>query len=397
MEREKVSLISADDIAVGEMPVARITVGPRHRKDLGDIASLAKSIRDLGLLQPLAVTPEGRLVAGRRRLEAVRELGWERVAVKIVRDLDDALLLLRAEREENTCRKDFTPSEAVAIGATIEALEKGRARERQRASRAKKGEKVGAKGAGKFPAPIVAPVKGGGHVCTRCEQEFDRPVFHCGGPMCGEDGIGWHISLGSNCPHCGDNGKGAFRSRPGAKGRGRVRDKVAGAVGMSGRTYEKAKQVVEAAAAEPEKFGDLAEKMDKSGSVHNAHGEMKRRKRTPEENAEAATEGQRGKALDAAYECLNLLRRIGKSNPYRARGFQVVMDWIRSSGALSDGARVPGAARETYARLRPTLAKLKDLLRCDRSTFAPSIIAGHAQVLEREIKELFNVLGCVEE
>ena len=37
---------------------------------------------------------------------------------------------------------------------------------------------------------------------------------------------------------------------------GKTRDKVAAAVGVSGRTYEKAKQVVEAARAEPETFAE---------------------------------------------------------------------------------------------------------------------------------------------
>lgn len=53
-------------------------------------------------------------------------------------------------------------------------------------------------------------------------------------------------------------------------------------------------------------------------------------------------------------------------------------------------------AREIWARLRPTVKQLKHLLRCDRSTFAPSIISGHAQVLDREIVALFRLLTRVE-
>ena len=56
-------------------------------------------------------------------------------------------------------------------------------------------------------------------------------------------------------------------------------------------------------------------------------------------------------------------------------------------------ADVKKQAREVYGRLRPTIDKLKQLLGCDRSTFAPSIIAGHAQVLERELKALFDLLA----
>jgi hypothetical protein len=94
--------------------VGNIVVGTRHRQDLGDIAALAKSIKKLGLLQPIVVTPDRCLIAGRRRLEAVRELGWERAPIHVVDGMDVALKALRAEHDENTCRKPFTPSEAVA-------------------------------------------------------------------------------------------------------------------------------------------------------------------------------------------------------------------------------------------------------------------------------------------
>ncbi len=49
-----------------------IIVGKRHRQDPGDLAELMQSIKDVGLLQPITVTPDGVLVCGWRRLEAVR-------------------------------------------------------------------------------------------------------------------------------------------------------------------------------------------------------------------------------------------------------------------------------------------------------------------------------------
>src|SRR6478609_11757184 len=57
------------------MQVAKIRVGERSRRDLGDIASLAKSIERLGLLHPIVITKTGELIAGERRLEAFRLLG----------------------------------------------------------------------------------------------------------------------------------------------------------------------------------------------------------------------------------------------------------------------------------------------------------------------------------
>jgi ParB family chromosome partitioning protein len=63
------------------MPIADIVVGRRHRKDMGDIEGLARSIADLGLLQPIVVSEEGLLLAGERRLRACLILGWSDIPV----------------------------------------------------------------------------------------------------------------------------------------------------------------------------------------------------------------------------------------------------------------------------------------------------------------------------
>jgi ParB-like chromosome segregation protein Spo0J len=62
------------------------------------------------------------LVAGFRRLQAVRDLGWDRVPVTVVESLDTELSVLTAEGEENTERKAFTPSEMVKLADRIEAV-----------------------------------------------------------------------------------------------------------------------------------------------------------------------------------------------------------------------------------------------------------------------------------
>src|SRR5262249_12543469 len=82
------------------LPIASIRVGPRQRQDLGDLDALAASLAEVGQLQPVAVSPDGLLVAGRRRLEAAKKLGWESIAVHVIEGLDDALARLRAERDE---------------------------------------------------------------------------------------------------------------------------------------------------------------------------------------------------------------------------------------------------------------------------------------------------------
>lgn len=108
--------------------IASIKIGKRHRRDLGDIAALAASMAKRGLIHPVAVTRDRRLVAGARRLAAAKQLGWKTIPVTIVEIVDD---IVHGERDENVIRKDFTLSEAVAVADTLEASERAAAKQRQ--------------------------------------------------------------------------------------------------------------------------------------------------------------------------------------------------------------------------------------------------------------------------
>jgi len=66
------------------LAIADIQVGDRIRQDLGDLEGLQRSIARLGLLMPIAVTPDGRLLAGLRRLRACQALGWTAIPVTVV-------------------------------------------------------------------------------------------------------------------------------------------------------------------------------------------------------------------------------------------------------------------------------------------------------------------------
>jgi ParB family chromosome partitioning protein len=218
--------VPADDAAPAAsafqmITVTEVRVGPRHRKDLGDLTGLAHSIQAVGLLQPIVITPDRQLIAGQRRLEAVKLLGWAEVPARVV-DLEN---IVRGEHDENVQRKPFTPSEAVAIGRALEAQERPKAARRQAAGRARRrrGQKNPvASGPGNLPEPETAP---------------------------------------------GDKGD--------------TRDKVATAVGLSAKTYEKAKAVVAAAEADPEANGHLVEQMDRTGKVDPAFRQI-----TPQQPAE---------------------------------------------------------------------------------------------------------------
>jgi N6-adenosine-specific RNA methylase IME4 len=104
-----------------------IIVGERHRRDLGDVASLAHSIAEFDLLHPIVVTPGNVLIAGERRLRAVQQLGWTEVPVTVV----DLAEIVRGELAENAERKDFLPSEIEAIRRAMAPEIAAQAKERQ--------------------------------------------------------------------------------------------------------------------------------------------------------------------------------------------------------------------------------------------------------------------------
>lgn len=93
------------------IPLEQIVIGERDREDLGDLADLKASIAGVGLLHPIAVTSDHKLIAGGRRLAAIRELGWATTPITVV-DLRTVGDVLRAEADENTCRKPLSPYEA---------------------------------------------------------------------------------------------------------------------------------------------------------------------------------------------------------------------------------------------------------------------------------------------
>lgn len=98
-----------------EVPVERIRPNPyQPRTDFeeGALSELVESIRTNGLLQPLVVRPtrEGwQVVAGERRLRALKKLGWTRAPV-VVRELSDQQMLVLA-LVENLQRENLSPIE----------------------------------------------------------------------------------------------------------------------------------------------------------------------------------------------------------------------------------------------------------------------------------------------
>lgn len=194
------------------LPLTSVKIGPHVRQDLGDIEALAESIRKVGLLHPIVVLSDGTLVAGRRRVAAAEKLGWESIPATVLATEDGRL---EAERDENTERKDFTPSEAVAIGRLIEDAHKKK----------------------------IAEVRSDLMRQNRTlRKDIDSEVNH-----------------------------------PRVVPPGPTREKAAAAVGLSGSTYARAKTVVLAAEADPT-LADVVAKMDETGNVEGALREVMQRR-----------------------------------------------------------------------------------------------------------------------
>jgi len=165
--------------------IKQIDTRDRTRKDLGDINALAASIREIGLLQPVVIDSHNKLIAGRRRIEACKQLGWEAIPVVVAQSVDTLLKAVQAESDENTCRKDFTPEEAVRMGKRL----------KDEIAKLNKAEQK----------------KAGGDKRSATAKK----------------------TVGESCPK---------RSRDEST---RTREQVASSVGMSGRQFEKAEAVID--------------------------------------------------------------------------------------------------------------------------------------------------------
>jgi ParB family chromosome partitioning protein len=124
------SITKADTVFV---PIALIEVGERRRKKVGDLRVLKASIEEHGLFHPILLRDETELVAGQRRLEACRALGWTKIPARDAGKLseDD----LRAiELEENEARIPLTPGERTR--QRLAEIEKAAKREREKPAQA---------------------------------------------------------------------------------------------------------------------------------------------------------------------------------------------------------------------------------------------------------------------
>lgn len=89
-----------------------VKVEARMRKTFGDIEGLAASIARFGLLNPIVLDVNNNLIAGHRRLLAMRHLGWAETPYRRLSELDP-IVRKEIELEENIRRKDLEWQEEV--------------------------------------------------------------------------------------------------------------------------------------------------------------------------------------------------------------------------------------------------------------------------------------------
>jgi len=112
---------------VEEIPIDKIEIGDRQRRDYGDIENLKLSIEMYGLLYPIIVEPQPgglfSLRAGGRRLQAFNLLGRKKIDAFLVETLNEAEGK-ELELEENLQRKDLTYIERAKAIREIDKLKK---------------------------------------------------------------------------------------------------------------------------------------------------------------------------------------------------------------------------------------------------------------------------------
>lgn len=154
--------------------IDKIKVENRIRKDFGNITELAEDIKQNGLINPPVVIAESdgafTLLAGERRLRAMRSLGYKQVEVRTWGSLTDEQKL-NIEISENEVRKDFSKSERIEYARRLEKIEALKAKERMLIGKSDP-TKNSAEGVAGEVASIVAEKTGIGSKDTYKKEKY---------------------------------------------------------------------------------------------------------------------------------------------------------------------------------------------------------------------------------
>ena len=113
--------------------ISEIIVDERIRKNPTHIKELIDDIQENGQIQPITVRIDDngsyRLVAGFRRLTAMKVLGEQKIEAYVISEADEEKLL-KMEISENEVRESFTRTERMEYIKRLEEIEKKKAKER---------------------------------------------------------------------------------------------------------------------------------------------------------------------------------------------------------------------------------------------------------------------------
>lgn len=103
------------------IPPDSVIIKKRVRKDLGDIEALMQSLKEYGQLYPIIINRDYELIAGYRRLEAAKRLGWQSINAVILNESSE-LQKLEIELEENVQRLNLSAEELAEAMGRLERL-----------------------------------------------------------------------------------------------------------------------------------------------------------------------------------------------------------------------------------------------------------------------------------
>lgn len=104
-----------------QINIEDIKVKKRIRHTVGNLEPLKESMKRYGLLNPITINSNNELIAGERRYQAAKQLGWTTINAVVV-DTRDKVTQLEMELEENNQRLPFTDEELLEGYAQLEKL-----------------------------------------------------------------------------------------------------------------------------------------------------------------------------------------------------------------------------------------------------------------------------------
>ena len=154
-----------------EQAIDQIRRGSQYRRDPDeDLDELCGSLERVGILNPPAITEDGVLITGNRRLAAMERLGWRVTPVWVVPDVSDKLSYVLAIRDEQTLQKALKPLEQAELYEELKTLYAEDAQRRDAATRFGSADRDARVAEVRDGGAESAPPSGGGKARTQAAR-----------------------------------------------------------------------------------------------------------------------------------------------------------------------------------------------------------------------------------